>query len=998
MESEKGNFMQSLDGRWEIARDPGNRGREERWFERGGMSDADECVVPGIMQQTFPRCHGVFWYWRNFTPSIAAFPDGRYLLRFWAVDYLADVWLNGVHVGSHEGGETPFVLDITNTLKPEVENRLVVRVLNPTDEPIDGIKLRQVAQCCKRVPYHTGADYDWAGIWQSVELLSVPDPWITNIYVRADTSTGIIHIESIVLNKTGTTKRGYIEVSIAPASGGSSVETVRSDIEIAAGEVVLKSEPRIAKPHLWSTDAPYLYRVTVKLKIDEWSNGHEVSVRCGFRDFCFRDGYFRLNGRRIFLRSALIYNTFPIGLHIPHDQKLLYQELYYAKAMGFNMLRFIAGMATPAHLDICDELGLLIQEESMAGWFLGVDVIPRFVDYWSTEDSPKLAERFDLSTKEMILRDRNHPSIVIWGFLNETRYGQYFRHAVNALQLVRSMDNTRVVLLSSGRWDRKLSIGSISNPGSKTWDYLLGGEDPYASDNKTGDSVYILGAGDVHYYPSIPLLPDSIQVLRTMGQGTKPVLLSEHGNGSQVDVIRVVRFFEQTGVRKDLEDYLIYQSWAEKYLADWKRFGIDTVFANPSELMLEGQRIHSEQRLISINAIRSNPNICGYHITMLTDMMTGCGCACTTFRELKPGIVDAIRDGWASLRWCLFVEPVHGYRGQKFKLEAVLANEDALQAGEYPVRFKIFGPSGTVWEKAAILKLADTQGANEPSLVLPVLSEEVELDVPSGEYKFLAFFEQGAAPAGGQVKFFLTDPADFPQVDAEVTVWGNEDLLAGWLQDRGIRYRRFTELAPDKREIILVGGIDGMSGDLAEWQDLVQRISRGSAAIFLTPNALKRGSDPLGWLPLEKKGSLTRIQGSAFGRDDFVKDHPIFNDLPRGRGLLDLTFYRDLIPPYIFDGQDMPEELVAGAFAIGYGDVPDHPPGGYYSGMHIAVYTLGAGRFIINSLLILENLRKHPAADRLFLNFMRYAARYTNKPLLPFSSESRKKLSIIYPK
>ena len=95
-----------------------------------------------------------------------------------------------------------------------------------------------------------------------------------------------------------------------------------------------------------------------------------------------------------------------------------------------------------------------------------------------------------------------------------------------------------------------------------------------------------------------------------------------------------------------------------------------------------------------------------------------------------------------------------------------------------------------------------------------------------------------------------------------------------------------------------------------------------------------------------------------------------------------MMFYRDLIPGQTFNGQDMPEELVAGAFAVG-----SYQPGGYYSGMHIAVYPLGVGKFIINSLLILENLGKHPAADRLALNLIRYAACDMGKPLMPLPDD-----------
>ena len=94
----------SLDGGdWLLGTDPKNVGREEKWFE-APRPQAKRTRVPWIIQDAFPGYHGVAWYWRTFTPPANPHAGGRYLLRFWAVDYLAEVWLNGRRVGGHEGG------------------------------------------------------------------------------------------------------------------------------------------------------------------------------------------------------------------------------------------------------------------------------------------------------------------------------------------------------------------------------------------------------------------------------------------------------------------------------------------------------------------------------------------------------------------------------------------------------------------------------------------------------------------------------------------------------------------------------------------------------------------------------------------------------------------------------------------------------------------------------------------------------------------------------
>ena len=137
---------------WLLATDANNVGQAEKWWEKP-TADAKPGRMPGIIQEVFPRYHGVAWYWRDYTPPANPHAGGRYLLRFWNVDYLGDVWVNGSHVGQHEGACEPFLFDVTDALKPGAVNRIAVRVLNPTNEPIDGIRLQETAHTAKTAPW-----------------------------------------------------------------------------------------------------------------------------------------------------------------------------------------------------------------------------------------------------------------------------------------------------------------------------------------------------------------------------------------------------------------------------------------------------------------------------------------------------------------------------------------------------------------------------------------------------------------------------------------------------------------------------------------------------------------------------------------------------------------------------------------------------------------------------------------------------------------------------
>ena len=214
-----GTSLLRLDGQWLIATDEKNTGRDKHWFA-APVSDARTTRVPSIIQEVYPGFHGVAWYWRDFRAPIHPYSQGRYLLHFERVDYLAEAWVNGLYVGGHEGGETPFVLDITDAVKPREKNWLAVRVLNPTNDPIDGVVLKETPHQCKNLPYVNGGTYDYGGIVGSVELVMVPAVRLENLYAGPDWKTGKIRIQATCRNTLHQRIQGLLHVSVAPASTG----------------------------------------------------------------------------------------------------------------------------------------------------------------------------------------------------------------------------------------------------------------------------------------------------------------------------------------------------------------------------------------------------------------------------------------------------------------------------------------------------------------------------------------------------------------------------------------------------------------------------------------------------------------------------------------------------------------------------------------------------------------------------------------------------------
>ncbi|MCX6910917.1 MAG: glycoside hydrolase family 2, partial [Verrucomicrobia bacterium] len=458
---------------------------------------------------------------------------------------------------------------------------------------------------------------------------------------------------------------------------------------------------------------------------------------------------------------------------------------------------------------------------------------------------------------------------------------------------------------------------------------------------------------DQHNYPRVPHTAGTIQSLRTLAGAGTPLFLSEYGIGSAVDLWRTTRHFERLG-KTDVEDALFYRDKLDRYLADWKQWELVELYARPEDFFAESLRKMAGQRTLGLNAIRSNPNIVGYSLTGMNDHVSCGEGLTTTFRELKPGTVDAMFEGFAPLRLCLFAELVNVYRGARVRCEAVLANEDALAPGEYPVRLLVVGPQNQrIFEKTVKVTIA-----KDAPFAVPVFADDVVVDGPSGRYRFLASFERGGAATGGETEFYVADPAEMPAVKAKVVLAGDDAELAKWLSDRGVRCRKLAGGEPAQREVILV------SKTPPAFEELWRRVQRGATAVFLSPGVLRKGDQPLGWLPLANKGTAKPIRGWLYLKDEWAKRHPIFDGLPSG-GLMDYTFYREIIPDTVLVDQAPPVEAVAGAIKASQD---------YSSGLMVAVYESGAGRFILNTLLIRENLGTNPVAERLLRNLLNYAA------------------------
>ena len=899
----------------------------ETWPAR--RPDGAQAVpVPGIIQQVLPEHHGIAWYWCEFTAPARPGP-GRLLLSFEAVDYAATVFVNGREVGGHEGGDTPFALDVTDAVQDGPGNLLAVRVLNPTAERIDGIVLAETPHGNKAAPdseFWPGRGYNFGGIIGAVDLRVVPVPGIGDVHVTATLETGEITAQIDIENVMNETVSRTLAVTVAEAQSGFVAARESQVVHCAAGDTETTVRLTVGDVHPWDVDDPFLYSVTITLS-DGGPPLDERQVRTGFRRFEVRDGYFHLNGRRIYLRSTHTGNHYPLGQQVPPRPGFVRQDLIYAKAAGFNMVRFISGLGRPDQLAFCDEIGLLVYEEPAAAWLLA--------------DSPRMADQFDRSLREMVLRDRNHPSMVIWGLLNETREGAVFRHAVSALATVRDLDPTRLVLLSSGRWDADLSIGSVANPGQRQWQHQWGQESadqrPPGPGAKAGPDRFALvpGAGDLHYYPRLPESPEVARIVRTLGEPAKPVFLSEYGVGSLYDAVTETADAAQWVPGVTPPDLAYTQSMARRFEADWAAYGMEGVYCFPQDALRASQAHQSRRRAVSFDLIRANPRIAGYNLTgMLDHALTGEG-SWTYWRRWKPGVVEALADGWAPLRWCLFVTPAVAYPGDPVTLELRLASEDALAPGRYDVAVAVVGPGGWRWDEKTTVEIP-SDGA---PLSLPVLEKQLTAPGRAGSYQCGASMGGAAAPSAGRAGFRVVPRPAVPPLEAESAA-----LAAG--------------------RLVVVDHPGALTA--AEVASLGRAMADGATALVFCPWELIPAGQQETALPWGRDLVCASFHDWLYHKECFAKPHPVFDDLP-APGLLDWEFYGDVVPRHLLRG-GTPQDVASVAFVVGY-----PCPGGYLSGVLAGTYPVGRGRLVVSTFDLLRH-QGSPVADQLTGNLIRYAA------------------------
>ena len=420
----------NLNGKWNYAIVPQKATRPEKWQGEILVPYPVESKLSGVERTVGDN--EALWYNRSFTVP-AAWKGKDIKLNFGAVDWACDVWVNDIKVGSHKGGYTPFGINITPALKAKGENKLTVRVTDPTD---GGYQPRGKQQRRPEGIWYTPV----TGIWQTVWLEPVNPAHISSLKTVPDLDNKTFNIN---LDLTDSSNGYLTEVNVL--ENGKVVASSKT----LAGEPIVIDMPEDVK--LWTPDTPNLYDMEISLisngkvvdKVKSYSAMRKLSTG---RD---KNGIMRLqlNNRPIFHYGPLDQGWWPDGLYTAPTYEAMIYDIDKTKDWGFNMIRKHVKVEPEVWYAYCDKKGLLVWQDMPSG-DNGPGWQPhKWYDGNEKKRSPESEANFRREWKEILDARYNHPSIAVWVPFNES-WGQF--KGPEIAEWTKSYDPSRLVNQASG--------------------------------------------------------------------------------------------------------------------------------------------------------------------------------------------------------------------------------------------------------------------------------------------------------------------------------------------------------------------------------------------------------------------------------------------------------------------------------------------------------------------------------------------------------------------
>lgn len=885
-----------LDGDWRLVLDPDDAGKNEAWFSGNAPVGGLAVRVPSVWDLWAPDYDGVGWYFREF--ELDSQWEDRYIeLRFEAADYYAEVWLNGVRLGGHEGGYTPFSVN-ASAVAFIGTNRLAVRIVDPHGpEGYGDFNPKEIPSSKE------GGYWSFAGIWGSVSVIGKPHAHIRDVFIEPDIRRKRVGVS------VETTQSGTVRLSIE----GTTFETTGNPGKLALD---------FPSFDLWSPETPVLYTLVCEF-MQDGQVIDEVRTRFGMREFTVKENRFFLNNHPIFIKGVLHQPDYARSIAAPESKELARKELKLAKKAGFNLLRLHIKTAPQITLELADELGLLLYEEPPIGWI---------------QKSPWMRERCEREVREMILRDRNHPSVVVWGMLNETGNAGYVTQGGaqvlkdDLCRLARSLDPSRLIIDDSG------GVNATREPAR----FMR----PYCDTLETYD--------DLHIYQRAPVDRDIELYYMYSGDPERLYFLSEFGFGGMEDLDDVIaQYGDQASTCKDAR---FLSGMAEAAKQGFAERSLHRVFPSFSEFTAAARQLQCDAARFQVDACRANSKLAGYCYTQLCDAgHEFCAGVMDRWRRAKP-VLQTFAELQRPMRPIIVAPRTNLVPREEIPVTVLLVNDERVE-GQADLSLQVVGPTNQVlWKKKRTTRI--------PRSGKELWEGTIAASGSPGVHRFVVRLMQGMkCLAENSLELNVFEPAEHSGIEVDVL-----DPQGAWSARCGALAKLANIQAPIHIIPPLANTIRAYPDN--ELAQILAQVKDGSVAIVFGPpsdwNDVADRIDP------GIRATSRDAVGAFLGMYHYVKMHPVFDGLP-ARCLMRQA-YRNVVPAKTF--AEASDEDICGTF-----DTAPIAAGNYmmgesaWWGSDILVRRHGNGLLVFTHLRILENLGKDPVADRLLTNLLRHFSR-----------------------
>jgi hypothetical protein len=904
---------------WEFCFDAADAGVTGQWF-RLKPAGTRKVSLPHLFQhEPNPEGASIGFYFRDFTLEKK---DGvkRFLLRLHSAHPHCTVWLNGEQLGARAFGHVPFDLDAGKSIKPADKNLLVVRVQTPDKQGRIGEVGSQELPLGN--PFQRGA---YAGLTAPVELLTANKAVIRSINVLPDFEADRITVEVRFWNAKSFQTEAAFDITNPDGETGTLVKNIRLDKENGSYLMAMQLEGG----KIWSPATPVLYTLQIRMP-----GSPTAKVRFGMRGVEVDKGVFRLNHASFKVRGAGYPWFFNFHHGLPAHPADIRGELTAIRDAGFNLIRGFGAPLPPQVLDICDEIGLLVLQETTA---------------YNMKASKDGVDQIKAQLQALVERDGHHPSVFGWVVGSENG-SLALENGNKLLRFTADLDPTRPVFsnLGSVHMDNqgggKIDLGKVYEPvtaqiapfeGHKLRlgyplsrrGYAMLSNYCTSKDGKVvADGVH----GNKSYWERYNYLKDQIAGKVLVDGLGVPVF----GNPSAL-----LESAKKFAASQDMKDVAKLVQELEQGIKDrglpWKTAA--AFFADADAL---GRSSLARQ----IEALFTNTQISGFILENAVDQGLRFTGLFDALRAPKTALLEALKAVNRPVRVFAEAEERTPYAGSSAAIKVHMFNEAHL--GDYAVQFRVKGPGGRLWHQESL------NGKAKPGLNA-VGRFQFPVGLERGRFTFdLVLTRNGREMSRAEESFFVPPEVKLDSVLKKVTLLGNFPDTVSWSS---------TEDAP----VTVVAGLHDIPE--AALKKALDRAHQGATLIVgaLAEEDLKRAQGLKG-----VGGDLTLIRsaGGPQGGYHYLSKSPAFKDLP-GPGLMDETF-AEVQPLWSLD--HLPEKAEIHAGSLTFNAAPG-AKGKIRWGADLAVVPHGKGKVIFCQFDILDRLGKNALADALFANLINLA-------------------------